>query len=140
DGHIIIASGNDGQYRRLCTVLGVPELANDPRYIDNKGRLAHRAELIGGLTARTLTFNMADLAAQLEAVGVPAGPINNLEQVFDDPHVRHRGMRLDLPCPDAEGGAIPGIRTPIVIDGRPMAADRPAPRLGAHTAEILKEI
>jgi len=140
DGYIIIATGNDSQYVKLCGVLGAPELAKDSRYIDNKARLANRAELVGKLTALTVKFKMQDLADQLEAVGVPAGPINNLDQVFDDPHVKHRGMKLDLPSAFAKLGTIPGVRTPIVVDGKPMAAERPAPRLGEHTAEILKEI
>jgi crotonobetainyl-CoA:carnitine CoA-transferase CaiB-like acyl-CoA transferase len=83
---------------------------------------------------------MQDLADKLEAVGVPAGPINNLDQVFEDPHVRHRGMKLNLPSAFAKAGTIPGVRTPIMLDGVPMAAPHPAPRLGEHTAEILKEI
>jgi crotonobetainyl-CoA:carnitine CoA-transferase CaiB-like acyl-CoA transferase len=88
----------------------------------------------------TVKFKMQDLADKLEAVGVPAGPINNLDQVFDDPHVKHRGMKLDLPSAFAKLGTIPGVRTPIVVDGKPMASEHPAPRLGEHTAEILKEI
>jgi len=140
DGYIIIATGNDSQYVKLCGVLGAPELAKDPNYIDNKARLANRAELTGKLTVLTMKFKMQDLADKLEAVGVPAGPINNLDQVFDDPHVKHRGMKLDLPSAFAKAGTIPGVRTPIVVDGKPMAAERPAPRLGEHTAEILKEI
>ena len=140
DGYIIIATGNDSQYQKLCGVLGAPELAKDPRYIDNKSRLANRAELIGKLTALTLKFKMQDLADKLEAVGVPAGPINNLDQVFDDPHVKHRGMLLNLPSAYAKSGHIPGIRTPIMVDGKPMASGHTAPRLGEHTAEILREI
>ena len=97
----------------------------DPRYIDNKSRLANRAELIGKLTALTMKFKMQDLADKLEAVGVPAGPINNLDQVFEDPHVKHRGMKLDLPSAFAKGGTIPGVRTPIVVDGKPMASPTP---------------
>jgi crotonobetainyl-CoA:carnitine CoA-transferase CaiB-like acyl-CoA transferase len=81
-----------------------------------------------------------DMLRELEAVQVPAGPINNLEQVFNDPQVKHRGMKLDLPSPLAKAGTIPGVRTPIVIDGKPMASPNTAPRLGEHTAEILKEI
>jgi crotonobetainyl-CoA:carnitine CoA-transferase CaiB-like acyl-CoA transferase len=68
------------------------------------------------------------------------GPINSLDQVFSDPQVIHRGMRIDRPSAAAKAGTIPGVRTPIVIDGKPMAAERPAPRLGEHTAEILREI
>ena len=71
---------------------------------------------------------------------MPAGPINDLEQVFSDPQVIHRGMKLELASSAAKGGKIPGVRTPIVLDGAPMASERPAPRLGEHTAEILREI
>src|SRR5437879_6428494 len=138
DGYIIIATGNDTQYRKLCVVLGAPELAKDPAYIDNKARLAHRADIVGKLSALTEKRQSADLLAKLEAVGVPAGPINNLDQVFADPHVVHRGMKLDLPSAEAKGGTIPGVRTPIMIDGAPMAAPRPAPRLGDHPRAILR--
>jgi crotonobetainyl-CoA:carnitine CoA-transferase CaiB-like acyl-CoA transferase len=140
DGYIIIATGNDSQYQKLCAVLGAPELAKDPAYIDNKARLAHRADIVEKLSALTEKRHSADLLAKLEAVGVPAGPINTLDQVFADPHVVHRGMKLDLPSAEAKGGTIPGIRTPIMVDGAPMAAPRPSPRLGEHTAEILREI
>jgi glutaryl-CoA transferase len=140
DGYIIIATGNDSQYQKLCVVLDAPELAKDPAYIDNKARLAHRADIVGKLSALTEKRQSADLLAKLEAVGVPAGPINNLDQVFADPHVVHRGMKLDLPSDAAKGGTIPGVRTPIILDGEPMAAPRPSPRLGEHTAEVLREI
>jgi len=140
DGFIIIATGNDSQYQKLCGVLGAPELGKHPNYIDNKSRLANRADIVDKISALTKKFKMQDLADKLEAVGVPAGPINNLDHVFDDPHVKHRGMKLDIPSQHAKGGTIPGIRTPIVLDGKPMAADHAAPRLGQHTAEILKEI
>jgi crotonobetainyl-CoA:carnitine CoA-transferase CaiB-like acyl-CoA transferase len=81
-----------------------------------------------------------ELLGKLEVQKVPAGPINSLEQVFQDPQVIHRGMKLTLPSAAAKGGSIPGLRTPIVIDGRVAASERAAPRLGEHTAEILLEI
>ncbi|MGH6671520.1 MAG: CaiB/BaiF CoA transferase family protein [Xanthobacteraceae bacterium] len=140
DGNIIIATGNDAQFVKLCGILGAPELAAVPEYKDNKGRLAHRAELVGKLSALTLRVSRDELLVKLEAAGIPAGPINNLEQVFSDPQVIHRGMKLELENPAAQGGTSPGVRTPIVLDGVPMASDRPAPRLGEHTAEILREI
>lgn len=140
DGHIIIATGNDAQYAKLCTVLGEPELAKHPDYIDNAARLANREALVERLSTLTRRFKSADLLARLEAVQVPAGPINTLDQVFADPQVKHRRMRLDLPCPAAKGGSIPGVRMPIIMDGMPLAAERPSPRLGEHTAEILREI
>jgi crotonobetainyl-CoA:carnitine CoA-transferase CaiB-like acyl-CoA transferase len=140
DGHIIIATGNDAQFIKLCGILGEPQLAEVPSYKDNKGRLGHRAELVGRLTALTSRMKRAALLEKLEAAGVPAGPINDLQQVFSDPQVVHRGMKLELNSPAAKGGTVPGVRTPIVLDGAPMASDRPAPQLGEHTAEILREI
>ena len=140
DGYIIIATGNDSQYQKLCGALGAPELAKAAAYIDNKARLAHRAELVDKIAALTMKFKMQELGDKLEAVGVPAGPINNLDQVFADPHVKYRGMKLDIPSNFAKGGTIPGVRTPIIMDGTPMASGRPAPRLGEHTQDILREI
>ncbi len=140
DGHVIVATGNDSQYVKFCNVLGAPELAQNPDYKDNAGRLAHRSELAAKLSALTARMTRDDLLAKLEAQGVPAGPINNLQQVFDDPQVKHRGMKLDVPNAAAQGGKIPGVRTPVTIDGWGAAAERGAPRLGEHTAEILREI
>jgi glutaryl-CoA transferase len=140
DGHVIVATGNDRQYQKFCAVLGAPELGEDPAYRINTDRLAKRDELIGKLSALTSRVKRDELLEKLEAVQVPAGPINNLAQVFADPQVIHRGMRLELASPAAKGGKIPGVRTPIVVDGEPMASPRPAPRLGEHTAEILREI
>src|SRR5436309_1254717 len=88
----------------------------------------------------TGVYAVVGVLAALEAVGVPAGPINTLDRVFADPQVIHRGMRLDLASAAAKDGSIPGVRTPIMIGGAPMASERPAPRRGEHTAEILREI
>jgi glutaryl-CoA transferase len=140
DGRVIIATGNDAQFVKLCGILGAPELAQAEAYKDNKGRVGHRAELVGKLCALTSRFKREDLLDKLEAAGIPAGPINDLQQVFADPQVVHRGMRLELKNPAAKGGVVPGIRTPIMLDGAPMASERPSPRLGEHTAEILREI
>ncbi len=140
DGHIIIATGNDNQYFKLCHVLGAPELAQNPEYKDNVGRRKHRDNLVGKLSALTKKMKRDDLLAKLEAQGVPAGPINNLAQVFADPQVKHRGMQLSLSSAAAKDGVIPGVRTPIVMNGWKAASERPAPLLGEHTAEILREI
>lgn len=140
DGHVIVATGNDNQYVKFCNVLGAPELAQNPAYKDNVGRLQHRDELIGKLSALTSRMKRDDLLDKLEAQQVPAGPINNLEQVFNDPQVIHRGMKLELPNNAAKAGKIPGVRTPIVIDGWRAASEHSAPGLGEHTAEILREI
>ena len=140
DGHIIIATGTNAQYIKLCDALGVPELGADPAYATNVDRVARRDELVAKLTAATMRFARDDLLARLEVVHVPAGPINSLADVFADPQAIFRGLRIDLPSAAAEGGTIPGVRSPIVLGGHAVHAGRPSPRLGEHTAEILREI
>jgi crotonobetainyl-CoA:carnitine CoA-transferase CaiB-like acyl-CoA transferase len=124
DGQLVIAVGNDAQYRRLCAILGVPEWGDDPRFATNAARLANRAALIPLLAARIAAWEAQPLSLALEAEGVPAGPINDLAQVFADPQVIARGMRLR---PD--GAAIDGVASPIVIDGVRMVAAGGAPPL-----------
>jgi crotonobetainyl-CoA:carnitine CoA-transferase CaiB-like acyl-CoA transferase len=137
DGHLIIAVGNDGQYRRLCTVLGRPDLAENPRYATNAARVASRAELVPVLCAETATRTRDDLLAALEGEGVPAGPINSVEYVFDDPQVLHRALKVELPAAGAQGGTVASVRTPIRFRNAELALTRAAPALGEHTAEIL---
>jgi crotonobetainyl-CoA:carnitine CoA-transferase CaiB-like acyl-CoA transferase len=137
DGHVIIAVGNEAQFRHLCGALGVPGLADDPRFATNRDRVAHRDVLVPLIADRTRTFTRADLLAALEAAGVPAGPINAVADVFADPQVAARGMRLDLA---ADGATVPSVRTPIVMSNTPLAYDRASPRLGADTAAILAEL
>ncbi|MBI4273196.1 MAG: CoA transferase [Rhizobiales bacterium] len=140
DGHLIIACGNDAQFVRLCAVLGEPALAQNPDYKTNAGRVVHRDALIPRMIRLTVKFTRDDLLKKLEAVGVPAGPINTLADVFTDPQVLAREMRIDRPSAAAKGGKIPGVRAPITINGRHMASDRPSPELGEHSQEILREI
>jgi crotonobetainyl-CoA:carnitine CoA-transferase CaiB-like acyl-CoA transferase len=140
DGHIIIATGNDNQFQKLCNILHAADIGQDPSYRSNSDRLRNRQQLVRRLSALTAPWRRDDLLAELEAVQVPAGPINSLDQVFADPQVLHRGMRIDPPTAAAKGGSIPGVRTPIVINGAPMAAERPSPQLGEHSTEILEEI
>jgi crotonobetainyl-CoA:carnitine CoA-transferase CaiB-like acyl-CoA transferase len=140
DGHIIIATGSDAQFAKLCAVLGEADLAQAPDYKDNASRVTHRERLIAHLSELTKRLSRDELLDKLEAVQVPSGPINNLEQVFADPQIISRGMRLDLASEAAKGGTIPGVRTPIVLGGEPMASARPAPRLGEHSVDILREI
>jgi crotonobetainyl-CoA:carnitine CoA-transferase CaiB-like acyl-CoA transferase len=139
DGHIIIAVGNDGQFRRLCEVVGDAAMGSDPAFATNALRVANRAALIPRITAGTLKATRADLLATLEDAKVPAGPINNIADVFDDAQIKHRAMRLDLDAPRAAGGTIPGVRTPLTIDGVGMAHDRPSPGVGEHGADILAD-
>ena len=140
DGHLMIAVGNDGQFARLCEVLGVGALAFDPAYRHNPDRVRNREALIPLLSAQIARFTKAELIERLEAADVPAGPINTVPEVFADPQVRARGMRVEIGAPAAAGGAIPAVRTPIMINGEPCVADLPAPRLGEHTDEIKKSL
>ena len=138
DGDIIIATGNDGQYRKLCDIVGAPQLALV--YPANKDRIAHRAELTAKLHALTRGFTRADLLPRLDAAAVPAGPINNVADVFADPQVVARGMKLTLDNPLSADGVTHGVRSAIMIDGAPAASARPAPGLGQHTQEILNDV
>lgn len=140
DSHIIIGAANDGLFAKVCQVLGVPELATDPLYRTNRDRVVNRGTLIPRLSALTATRARADLLAKLEAVGVPSGPINTVADVFANPQVIARGMRIDLPSAAAKGGVIPGVRTPLMFNGHAAVSNRPSPRLGEHTEEILYEI
>jgi len=129
DGWIIIATGNDGQYQRLCNLLGQPQLAGAP-YLTNADRVANREALTKELTAATRLRRKADLLTACAAAGVPAGPINDLADVFADPQVVHRGLRLDL-------GGVPGLRSPFTFSDADLTLDRPAPTLGEHQDEVL---
>jgi crotonobetainyl-CoA:carnitine CoA-transferase CaiB-like acyl-CoA transferase len=137
DGHVVIAVGNEGQFQRLCGALGAKDLAADPRFQSNAGRVAHRAEVVGALTRKLLQIKRDTLLAELEKVGVPAGPILDPAEVFANPQVVARGMRIDLPTPDAKGGRVPGVRTPILFSRTPLTYEHPSPRLGADTEEVL---
>ncbi len=130
DGWIIIAVGNDGQFQRLCGVLALPGMATSPDFQTNADRVTHRTVLSDAITAATRTWTKADLLAACEAQGVPAGPINDLAEVFADPQILARRMRIE---PDG----VPGVRSPFVFSDADLALDRPAPGLGQHQ-DILK--
>ena len=138
DGHVIIAVGNDGQFQRLCGLLGAGDMATDTDFQTNPGRVAAREKLREGLVAQLSTWSKADFLGACEAANVPAGPINTIEEMFADPQMVARGMKQDLT--DAAGTAIPGVRTPIILPASPLVYDRPSPRLGEHTDEVLAEL
>jgi crotonobetainyl-CoA:carnitine CoA-transferase CaiB-like acyl-CoA transferase len=139
DGTVILAVGNNAQFAKLCEALGAEDLRDYPDYATNEGRVRNRAVLVPELGRRTQKFRRDDLLETLGKLKVPAGPVNTIADVFADPQVVERGIRVDLPAPDAKSGAIPTLRSPIVIDGKPMVAERPSPKLGAHTQEVLAD-
>jgi crotonobetainyl-CoA:carnitine CoA-transferase CaiB-like acyl-CoA transferase len=133
DGWLIVAVGNDGQFARLCGVLGLENLAVDPRFATNPGRVTNRVEMGRELEAKTALWKRDELLAALEAVVVPAGPINTIADLFADPQFKARGMRI-------EPQGTPGIRSPIMMSESPLVFERRSPNLGEHQAEILREI
>ena len=128
DGWFILAVGNDAQFRRFCDALGQDALRDDPRFATNAGRVAFRDVLTAGIEAATRTIPRDTLLAALEAVGVPAGPINSVAQAFADPQVAARGMAIKSARLD--GSTVPGLRTPIRFSDADLAIGRAAPMLG----------
>ncbi|SPH22992.1 Acetyl-CoA:oxalate CoA-transferase [Ascidiaceihabitans donghaensis] len=122
DGHIIIATGNDGQYQRLCRLLGLDWMVMDRKFLKNADRIANRDEMTKLLTAATVLRDRDDLLAACEAEGVPAGPINDMADVMADPQVKAREIQIAL-------DGVPGIRTPIRFSDAELALHRPAPKL-----------
>lgn len=138
DGHFILAVGNDGQFRKFCAVVGLDALADDPLYATNAARVANRVTLREKMVASLAAFEREALLAALEKSGVPASPINDIGQMFADPQTIARGMRLDLD--DGHGNRLPSVRAPMVLSETPLVYERPSPRLGEHTEEVLAEL
>ncbi len=138
DGHLILAVGNDGQFERFCDVAGCPELARDPRYASNAGRVRHREALVPLLAARLRQRSRNDWLAALELAKVPCGPINDLAEVFADPQVQARGMVAQLAHPHADALAL--VASPMKLSATPVQLRRAPPLLGQHTDEVLAEI
>jgi crotonobetainyl-CoA:carnitine CoA-transferase CaiB-like acyl-CoA transferase len=123
DGHLIIATGNDGQFQRLCDLLGLEGMGTDPDYASNADRVANRPTMNARIAAATRLRTRNDLLATCEAHNVPAGPINTMEDTFNDPQVKARGMQVEL-------DGVPGINSPFKFSGAELALYRPAPKLG----------
>jgi crotonobetainyl-CoA:carnitine CoA-transferase CaiB-like acyl-CoA transferase len=138
DGHIIVAAGNDGQYRKFVEAGGRPELARDPRFATNPLRVQHRDVLVPLLDAMAKTKSRDDWIALLEAAGVPCGQINGLDEVFDNPQVRARGMEVALDHPLA--GQVRLVRNPIRMSATPATSGLAPPLLGQHTDAVLAEV
>ena len=138
DGHVIIAVGNDGQFQRFCKLLGAADLARDPQFQKNPDRVSDRERLREAIIGYMKDWTKADMLAACEANAVPAGPINNIAEMFADPQIKARQMRFDLA--DRAGTEIPQVRAPILLPASPLNYRRPSPRLGEHTAEVLGEL
>ncbi|GAB1579932.1 CaiB/BaiF CoA transferase family protein [Bordetella petrii] len=138
DGEIVVAVGNDVQWQRYCAAIERPDLAADPRWAKVKGRIVGRDTLVPELARAMLTRGAADWIARLEAADVPCGRINNYQQVFQDPQVRHRGLRVDIPRPG--GGTVGTIASPLRLRGTPVKYDLPPPTLGDSTDYVLGKV
>lgn len=136
DSDMILAVGNDGQFARFCLVAGHPEWAQDERFATNPQRVRHRAELIPLLRQTTVMRTTAEWVSALEQADVPCGPVNRLDQVFADPQVQARGIRVDLPHPL---GTVSTVASPVRLSATPVQYRRPPPLVGQHTEEVLRD-
>jgi crotonobetainyl-CoA:carnitine CoA-transferase CaiB-like acyl-CoA transferase len=134
DGHLILSAGNNGQFAAMATVLGHPEWATDERFATNAQRVRNRPALDAAIGQATAPWAKADLVAACEAAGVPAGPIQQMDAVFADPQVQHRGLQMSLP--HASGVDVPSLRSPLRFSATPVAYSAP-PQLGQHTDAVL---
>jgi crotonobetainyl-CoA:carnitine CoA-transferase CaiB-like acyl-CoA transferase len=138
DGQFVLAVGNDGQFARLCEVVGDASLARAPRFATNAARVRANADLTALLSGAFAAWKRDALVAALDAAGVPAAPINTIPQVFADPQLQHREMLQHLSHPLA--GSVPQIVSPIRLADAPLRFDRAPPLLGQHTQEVLREL
>lgn len=137
DGDFILTVGNDGQFRKFAQVAGKPEWADDPRFATNRARVEHRTELIPLIRQVTVFKTSAQWLSDLEAVGVPCGPINDLAQVFADPQVIARGLKVEMPH---AVGSVPQVASPLRLSASPVDYRLPPPQLGEHSAQVLARV
>ncbi|HEY5637024.1 MAG TPA: CaiB/BaiF CoA-transferase family protein [Burkholderiales bacterium] len=135
DGHIILAVGNDGQFQRFCKVAGCPELAAEQRFATNPQRILHRAELVPIVAEIMRTRSKQEWIEALEAATVPCGPINSMKEVFEDPQVIHRGLRVDME--NTLGSRTPVVASPMRLSATPVEYRLAPPTLGQHNADVL---
>ena len=139
DSPMILAVGNDGQFQRFCEVAGLTELAADPRYATNVKRIENRVALCALIDERLQTRARRDWLAALEAAGVPCGPVNDLQDVFEDPHVQARGAELRMPCAWAEGGEVGLLANPLKMSVTPPTYRHAPPRINEHEQDVLAD-
>ncbi len=138
DGDLILAIGNDGQFARFCDAAGIPDLPKDARFVDNVARIANRDACAAAIARAIRKKSTAEWVTLLEPLGVPCGPIDRLDEVFANPQVQHRKLRVDVPHPLS--GSVPQVGNPIKFSRTPLRYDIPPPLLGQHTDEILREL
>ncbi|MFZ0127060.1 MAG: CaiB/BaiF CoA-transferase family protein [Xanthobacteraceae bacterium] len=138
DGDVVIAVGNDGQFAKMCQAVGRPDVGSDPRFARNSDRVRHKDELMPLIAGIVADWSRADLVAAMERAGVPCGPINSIAEVFDDPQIKHRSMRIDLPHPSA--GHVPLVGSPLKFGHAEPTYARAPPLLGQHSDEVLHEL
>ncbi|MEE4815227.1 CaiB/BaiF CoA-transferase family protein [Pseudomonas alliivorans] len=138
DGDFILTVGNDSQFRKFAEVAGQSQWATDPRFLTNKLRVANRGELIPLIRQATVFKTTAQWVDELEAAGVPCGPVNDLAQVFADPQVLARGLAIELP--HTLGGRVAQVASPIRLSETPVEYRRAPPLLGEHTSEVLQAL
>ena len=138
DGHIILAVGNDSQFASFCQAAGCAELVQEPRFKTMSQRIVHRTELIPLIADVMRTRSKQEWIALLEAANVPCGPINNMKEVFEDPQVRHRKLRVDIPHP--LGGTAPVVASPMRLSATPVEYRLAPPMLGQHNGEVLGKL
>ncbi|MES2355130.1 MAG: CaiB/BaiF CoA-transferase family protein [Pseudomonadota bacterium] len=138
DGHIIVAVGNEGQYAKFCQLMSRPDLAEDVRFKTNAARVTNRQILVPILEEILKQRSSQEWLTSLESIGVPSGPINNIGQVFEDPQIKHRKMKVEAPHP--LGGTVPMVANPIKFSATPIDYAKAPPTLGQHTREVLREV
>lgn len=140
DGYFILGAGNDEQFRRLSALLGEPNWADDARFATNAARVHNREALIDLISQRTTQHPRDHWLKALEKMGVPCGPVNTIDQVFADPQVDHRQMKITMPHALAADGTVPLIGNPLKLSATPVTHRRAPPELGEHTDEVLEEL
>ena len=140
DGHVIVAVGNDGQFRRACAFLGVEGLADTPDYATNPARLAHRDALLATLTPLFRARSMAQITEGLESAGVPVGPVNRLDQTFASDQIAARGLVVSMDRDDVAGGTVRLLGNPLHLSATPVSYRLPPPHFGQDTDAVLSNI
>jgi formyl-CoA transferase len=138
DGSIILAVGNDGQFKRFCEAAGIAETGGDPRFASNALRIANREACIAAITPAMKRKTTAEWITVLEPLGVPCGPVHRLDEVFANPQVRHRGLKVEVPHPLS--GTVPLVANPIKYSRTPLNYDTPPPLLSQHTEDVLRDL